>query len=97
MKKETVPAKITKNADQAARERSVFLVAALNMSWQLAVVVLLPVLGGRALDGRSHSSPLWTLVGFVVAVLAAGMIVWRQAQAVTPKLTKASGHKESRR
>ncbi len=45
-----------------------FLSSALSMSWQLATIVLLPVLGGFALDGQLDSSPLWTVVGFVIAL-----------------------------
>ncbi|MEO8105167.1 MAG: AtpZ/AtpI family protein [Candidatus Saccharibacteria bacterium] len=47
--------------------------AAIGMSWQLAVVVIAPIVGGYKLDTWAHSSPLWTLVGLVVAM--GGMIL----------------------
>lgn len=88
MKKETVVTKKSEtvpiNTEQAARERSLFLGAVLNMSWQLAAVVLLPIVGGHLLDKQLDSSPLWTMAGFVVAVVAACVVVWRQAQSVSP-------------
>lgn len=51
---------------------------ALTMSWQLLVVIVLPVLGGRWLDTRFSMSPVWTVIG-VVAGLAGTIIVVRQA------------------
>ena len=45
---------------------------ALSMSWQLLVVLVLPLVGGHLLDARYHTSPLWVSVGMVVA--AAGTI-----------------------
>jgi F0F1-type ATP synthase assembly protein I len=101
MKKETVPTKKSKtmpdNTRQAARERSLFLGAVLGMSWQLAAVVLVPVLGGHALDKRVHTTPFWTAAGFVVAVIGACIVVWRQAQAVSPKNLTPKNLKEHQR
>jgi F0F1-type ATP synthase assembly protein I len=46
---------------------------ALNMSWQLLVVVVLPVLAGHWLDGHFRQSPVWTVVGLVLSII--GMLV----------------------
>jgi len=101
MKKETVPTKKSKtvpeNTERAARERSLFLGAVLSMSWQLAAVVLLPVLGGHALDKRLDTTPFWTIAGFIVAVVAACTVVWRQARVVSPKNLTSNDPKEHRR
>jgi F0F1-type ATP synthase assembly protein I len=51
---------------------------ALTMSWQLLVVIVLPIVGGHLLDDRYHKSPLWTIIGMVVG-LAGTIIVVRQA------------------
>ena len=45
---------------------------ALNMVWQLVVVIVLPLVGGHLLDVRFHTSPIWMCVGMVIAL--AGMI-----------------------
>jgi F0F1-type ATP synthase assembly protein I len=50
---------------------------ALTMSWQLLVVVVLPLLGGHLLDSRYHTSPIWMIVGMVIG-LAGSIIVVRQ-------------------
>lgn len=65
------------------------MMAALNMSWQLAIVVLVPILGGYALDMRFNSLPLWTATGFVLALLSMVAVVWRQYKLFSPKITKA--------
>lgn len=49
--------------------KSAFIGAVLTMSWQLAIVVLLPVIGGYQLDNHLKTSPLWVIVGFVIAIV----------------------------
>ncbi|HEX5447733.1 MAG TPA: AtpZ/AtpI family protein [Candidatus Saccharimonadales bacterium] len=46
---------------------AVFLAAALDMSWRLAIAVLVPIIGGHYLDEALNSSPWLTIIGFVVA------------------------------
>ena len=57
-----------------------FTSAAIGMSWQLAIIVLLPILGGYKLDQVGNSSPLWTLTGLALA-LAGSIFVIRKAMA----------------
>lgn len=54
-----------------AVHRSRFMAAALGMSWQLALVVIVPIAGGSVLDGHYHTAPWLTLAGLAVA--AAGV------------------------
>jgi F0F1-type ATP synthase assembly protein I len=61
--------------------------AAIGMSWQLAVVVLVPIFGGYKLDERVHSSPLWTLVGLALAMIGMILVV-RRALAEFNEITK---------
>lgn len=83
------------NTDPAksAAARQQFLGAALNMSWQLAVAVLVPVLGGVELGKHLGSQTAWVLVGLVVALIGSGMVMRRAMQAANrlpvPKLTPA--------
>ena len=56
-------AKPAKDAEYQQARRD-FFVAVLNMSWQLALVVLVPIVGGYQLDKTLGTSPLLTLVGF---------------------------------
>lgn len=78
-------------SDDVARRN--FLVYAANMSWQLAVVVLLPVIGGAQLDKHFGDGHAWLFVGLGVAFVASVMVVWRMVQLANslpvPKLTAA--------
>lgn len=71
-----------------AYQRNLFLSTAFSMSWQLAIVVLAPIFGGYKLDEYAQSSPVWTIVGFVIAVIGAGAVVWRQAKLLSPPPAK---------
>ena len=63
---------------------SQFIAAALTMSWQLAIVVLVPVIGGFELDKKLNMLPLLTIVGFVLAMIGMAAVVWRQMQLYGP-------------
>jgi F0F1-type ATP synthase assembly protein I len=63
--------------DQALYQQNLFIVMALNMSWQLAVVVIVPLVGGYKLDQHFDSSPIYTIIGLVVAVLASFGVLYR--------------------
>lgn len=94
MKKTTAINSITSPAggtspqsDTTAKTRSPkaqFLMAALNMSWQLAIVVLVPIIGGYELDKKLNTVPALTVVGFIVAMTGMGLVVWRQLQLFSP-------------
>jgi F0F1-type ATP synthase assembly protein I len=71
-----------------------FFSSALNMSWQLALTVVIPVVAGVKLDQKFDTSPSLTLAGFFLASFAAAMVVWNtvkdvnKAQANEAKTTK---------
>lgn len=73
--------------------RANFIVLALNMTWQLLIVVLVPVIGGVKLDKTLDSGALWTLVGLAVALIASVLVIARTARLANtypvPKLTDA--------
>jgi F0F1-type ATP synthase assembly protein I len=51
----------------SAYQQSLFLNMALNMGWQLALVVIIPIVGGYELDRHFNSSPWLTIAGVVIA------------------------------
>lgn len=65
---------------------------AVQMSWQLALVVLVPVIGGVELDKMFKTSYI-LFIGLAVAVLGSVVVMWRTMQAANrlpvPKLTAA--------
>jgi len=57
--------------------KSQFIGASLSMSWQLAIVVLVPIVGGYKLDEHYKTSPLWVIVGFALAMIGFFVIIQR--------------------
>lgn len=53
--------------------RKSFIATAMNMGWQLAITVIVPVIIGVKLDDHFHTAPSYTLAALI---LAAGGAVW---------------------
>lgn len=49
----------------------------------IAIPVVLFVLAGRWLDGRWGTKPLMIIVGFVVAALVSGLMVWKRSKEIS--------------
>lgn len=92
-KKKTSPARDEKiDPLTTAQLRSSFFAAALSMGWQLAVVVVVPIVGGYYLDQHFHVGATWEIVGFVVALLGF-IVVVRQQLSDLNEVTKQGGQK----
>jgi F0F1-type ATP synthase assembly protein I len=63
------------DANKADRSAASTAAIALNMSWQLLVVVVLPVLGGHWLDSHFQATPVWTTVGLVLSIIGMVLVV----------------------
>lgn len=65
----------------------------MTMTWQLAIVVLVPVLIGVQLDKVFGTSYLCTFIGLGIALAGSGVVMWRMMQLANqipvPKLTAA--------
>ncbi|MCL4357731.1 hypothetical protein M1512_02450 [Patescibacteria group bacterium] len=59
------------------RALKLFAGAVIDMSWQLALVVLVPLVGGFELDKHFHIFPALTITGAVIAVVGYFLIVRR--------------------
>lgn len=53
------------------------LIAALDMSWRLAIAVLVPIIGGFELDKHWNIAPALTIVGFLLAMVGVFVIMKR--------------------
>jgi len=53
-----------------------FIGATMNLSWRLALTVIIPVVAGIKLDKHFDTSPSLTLAGFFLAVFGACLAVW---------------------
>src|SRR5580704_15884074 len=78
--------------DQMKSPTGVFVGAALDMSWRLAIVVLLPIVFGAELDKALGVSYL-LFVGLALALVGTVLVMWRTVQVANrlpvPKLTAA--------
>jgi hypothetical protein len=75
----TSPTTLKGKPDDKSQTR-VFVTMALDMSWRLAIVVLAPIIGGFKLDEALDSTPVLTIIGFIVAMAGMGLVMWRTLQ-----------------
>lgn len=66
----------------ALAAKSRFFSATLNMGWQLAVTVVIPLVAGIKIDQHFKSSPSYTLAGFMIAVAGAVAVVSKSVKEV---------------
>lgn len=71
---------------QAAKNQ--FVYAVIGMSWQLALVVILPILAGSQIDKHFKVEPYGVIAGFTVAFVGAVLVVIRNMKLVSPTETK---------
>ena len=76
--------KVNKPKKSEDGDLRVFIMAAMNMSWQLAFAVLIPVVGGYKLDQKFHSVPLLTLLGLVISTICVAIVLQRQLDMLGP-------------
>jgi predicted F0F1-ATPase subunit len=65
---------------QAAKTQ--FFTSTANLSWRLAITVVIPLVAGVKLDEKLQSSPSWTLTGIFIAVAAGCAAVWATVKEV---------------
>lgn len=76
---------------------SVFVSMALDMSWRLAVVVIIPIVIGATIDDHYKVGALYLIIGLVLALALAILVVYQSYQEAN-KLTSAmfKGKKNAR-
>jgi len=70
-----------------------FFGATINMGWQLAVTVLVPLFIGAQADRMFNSSPSYTLTGFFLAIGGACVIVYKSVKEVNKQQEDNKGKK----
>lgn len=91
--------RVETSAERLARiadARQLFLSSTINMSWQLAVTIIVPLLIGVSLDNKYNSSPSYTLGALFIAVTLACWVVAKTIKSVklTQSDTKADTNKK---
>lgn len=72
--------KSSSSVEKTTSPTSVFIGMALDMSWRLAIVVLVPIVGGFKLDEALNMTPVLTVSGFFLAMLGMGLVMWYTMQ-----------------
>lgn len=91
---------VDKTVDTANAHSRVFVSMAIDMSWRLALVVLVPIVGGYQLDKTLTTTPVLTITGFLLAMLGMAWVMWRTLQAandVTPASPASDQPKQAKR
>jgi F0F1-type ATP synthase assembly protein I len=78
-------AKKAADIGQQRSNKTVLLMASLDMSWRLAIAVLVPIIAGFELDKHLKTTPALTIVGFVVAMVATFFILKRTLEMADSK------------
>ncbi|MEI6751030.1 MAG: AtpZ/AtpI family protein [Candidatus Saccharibacteria bacterium] len=68
--------------------KMLFTISSLEMGWQLALAVLIPIFFGSWLDNRFHKYPVWTIIGLIVALLGFYAIVRKTVININHKQSK---------
>lgn len=66
--------------EKTTSQTSVFISMALSMTWRLAIVVLVPIVGGYYLDQWLNMTPVFTITGFFLAMAGIGLVFWQIMQ-----------------
>lgn len=77
----------------AARQQ--FLVATFNLTWRLAISVIVPIVAGVKLDEYFELSPLLTITGMILAAAAGSAAVWATVREVSRKQNQPASHKKT--
>ncbi len=73
--------KTSPRVEKTTSQTSIFISMALDMTWRLAIVVLVPIIGGFYIDQWLEMSPVFTIVGFFLAMTGMGLVMWQTMQA----------------
>ena len=72
--------KTSPRVEKTTSQTSIFISLTLDMSWRLAIVVLVPIIGGFYLDRWLGTSPVFMITGFVAAMVGMGLVMWQTMQ-----------------
>jgi len=81
-------------SQESKDSRLIFMSAVIDMTWQLAFVVLIPVIGGYKLDEHFKTSPLWLIIGCVLALVGTFAVMRRILAQLNQGFMHAEGKKK---
>lgn len=67
------------------KERAIFL-QTLSLSWELGYMIAIPLvilaIGGRFLDNKYDTSPIFLISGILLSILVSGILVFKRAKRI---------------
>jgi F0F1-type ATP synthase assembly protein I len=81
---------VQKSLDSALNARRMFVVSTLNMGWQLAGMVIIPVLVGVKLDLKFDSKPSYTLAALVIAIFGSIIVIKNNINRVNKEMSQTN-------
>jgi F0F1-type ATP synthase assembly protein I len=72
--------KASQPVEKTKSPSGVFVAMALDMSWRLAVTVLVPIIGGVELDKALNTSPWLMILGFILAIAGMALVMRQTVQ-----------------
>ncbi len=69
--------KTTTSDETVKKAKRLFFAGLLDISWRLAIAIVIPVTAGSWLDGKQGSGQLFTLIGLFSGTILAGFIIYR--------------------
>lgn len=69
--------KTTTSDEAVEKARRLFFVGLADISWRLALAIIIPVVGGYWLDNETDSGKLFTLTGLLLGAILAGFIIYK--------------------
>jgi F0F1-type ATP synthase assembly protein I len=79
---------VQQSLNNALNAKRLFVVSTLNMGWQLAGTVIIPVFIGVKLDQRYDSNPSYTLAALVIAIFGAVLVVKSNINQVNKEMSE---------
>lgn len=76
------------NTNNDINHKGIFFAAVLDMTWQMAVVVVVPIVGGFKLDQVAHTTPGLTILGFIIAMAGMFLVMRRAVNQADQRLEK---------
>lgn len=81
---------VQQSLDNALNARRMFVVSTLNMGWQLAGMVIIPVIIGVKLDQKFDSKPSYTLAALVIAIFGSIIVIKNNINRVNKEMSQTN-------
>ncbi|HEX5797830.1 MAG TPA: AtpZ/AtpI family protein [Candidatus Saccharimonadales bacterium] len=69
--------KTTTSVETIKKAKRLFFAGLVDISWRLAVAIILPIVAGYWLDNKMDSGNLFTLIGLLFGTILAGLVIYR--------------------